>query len=51
MSAAVFECLVCLFGLGALLSMSSFGLFVYGFGASACFFEPRCEMFSPSIGV
>ncbi len=51
MFAAIFERLVCLFCLCALFSISLFCLFVEGFVLSACFFEPRCEMFGPSIGV
>jgi hypothetical protein len=51
MFATVFESLVCLFCVYALLSMYTFGFFVTGFVLSTGFLKPRCEMFCPSVRV
>ena len=51
MFAAVFERLVCLFCVYALLSICPFGSFVTGFVLSTGFLEPRREMFCPSVRV
>ena len=51
MFAAVFERLVCLFGVCALFSMCPFDSFVTGFVLSTGFLKPGREMFCPSVWV